>query len=131
MKPAPCSNRAPLAGRSIRRIFKSSLRGRLYSLWGGYGEPLSQNALDGQVEDVRVVMLSHLGKGQIPTASLYRRIRYADDIQALWYLRSDLMAALAFSHGETRAKREMAAITEAFQAALPKALQSRADRREH
>jgi hypothetical protein len=119
-------------GRSIARIFKPSLRVRLLSsLWGGLAAPLSQNAMDGQVEDVRARMLVHLCKGKLPTSSLYRRIQYADDIQALWYLRSDLMAALAFAHGETMAKREMAAITEAFQAALPKAMRIRAGRAGH
>lgn len=129
MKPGARSSGVPVGGRSIRRIFKSTLRGRLFSLWGGCSAPLSQNALDGQVEDIRAMMLGHLG--QSPTSSLYRRIQYADDIQALWYLRSDLMAALAFAHGETMAKREMAVITEAFQAALPKALQLRSGGRKH
>ncbi len=121
----------PGGGRSIVRIFKPSLRGRLSALWAREGVPLSQNALDGQVEDVRARMLGHLSKGQILTTSLYRRIQYADDIQALWYLRSDLMAALAFAHGETMAKREMAEITEAFQGALPKAMRMRAGSRGH
>lgn len=119
------------AGRSIARIFKPSLRGRLSALWAGTGPPLSQNTLDRQVEDVRDIMLSHLGLGQVLVSSLFRRIQYATDIQGLWYLRSDLMVSLAFAHGETMAKREMTEITEAFQAALPKALRLRSGGRKH
>ena len=31
-------------------------------------------------------------------------IRYAGDVQGLWFLRGDLMAALASSHGEAAAR---------------------------
>ncbi len=118
-------------GRSIVRIFKPALRMRIAAFLTGAAAPLSQNELDGQVEDVRALMLAHLGLGQVLVSSLFRRIQYATDIQVLWYLRSDLMVSLAFAHGESMAKREMTEITEAFQAALPKALRTPVGRPEH
>jgi len=56
---------------------------------------------------------------------IIRRIRYADDIQALWYLRGDLMAALAALHGEAAARQRVASITDQFQGLLPRGQMSR------
>ena len=36
-----------------------------------------------------------------------RRIRYATDLQALWFMRGELMALLARSHGEVAARRDV------------------------
>ena len=47
------------------------------------------------------------------------------DIQALWYLRGDLMAALAAMHGEVAARQKVAAVTQMFQGLLPNGLNSR------
>ena len=105
-----------------RRIFKLSLRDRLTSLWNG--PMLSPDDMEAQAEVVRELMLKRLGAGGTPSPSLLRRITYAGNVQTLWYLRSELMAALAFAHDETRARREMAEITAAFQGALPKGLQA-------
>jgi hypothetical protein len=54
-----------------------------------------------------------------------RRIRYANDVQALWYLRGDLMGALAAMHGEVVAREKLASITDMFQGLLPGGLHSR------
>lgn len=43
----------------------------------------------------------------------------ATDIAALWYLRSNLMAALAASHGETAARDSISRITFLFQGHQP------------
>ena len=55
-----------------------------------------------------------------------RRIRYANDIQALWYLRGDLMGVLATLHGEMAARQKVASLTAQFQGLLPNGLNSRA-----
>lgn len=39
-----------------------------------------------------------------PQAALLTRIAVAPDAQALWFLRSELMAVLAHAHGERRAR---------------------------
>jgi hypothetical protein len=54
-----------------------------------------------------------------------RRIRYAIDVMALWYLRGDLMAVLAEHHGEAEAREKLQAITEIFEDVLPEGLRSR------
>jgi hypothetical protein len=54
-----------------------------------------------------------------------RRIRYASEVMALWYLRGDLMALLASRHGEVRARQNLKEITGMFADMLPKGLRSR------
>ena len=104
----------------------NGLRLRMSALWQRLTPQLSPQNVDRQMEDVREIMLSHLGLGRAMTSSLCRRIQYANDIQGLWYLRSDLMTTLAAAHGETMARLEMTDITSAFEGALPRAMWSRA-----
>lgn len=78
------------------------------------------------MEDVRETMLAALGDaGSTHFPHITRRIRYAGDIQALWYLRGDLMAALASEHGEVLARQKVASITAQFGGLLPGGLASR------
>jgi hypothetical protein len=71
-------------------------------------------------------MLAVLGDpGPKHFPQITRRIRYANDIQALWYLRGDLMAALAAMHGEMAAREKVASVTQMFQGLLPSGLNSR------
>lgn len=107
------------------RWLKPSLRSSIYGLLGNPLPP-SESILETGTEDIRESMLTVLGDGgpqHFP--QITRRIRYASDIQALWYLRGDLMAALAAMHGEKSARHELAAITKQFQGLLPGALNSR------
>lgn len=89
------------------------------------GSP-STAALEDSVENIRALMLGSLGasagSSQAPVA---RRIRYAQDLQALWYLRGDLMAALAALHGESSARKVMLDISDEFDGLLPGGLASR------
>lgn len=57
-------------------------------------------------------------------AGLRLRIQHAEDSERLWYLRSELMQALASTHGELRAASELLRITEMFHDVLPKGLAS-------
>ena len=87
------------------RWFKGSIRSSIYGLLGNPVAP-SDSMLETGTEDIREAMLALLGEsGTKQFANVTRRIRYANDIQALWYLRGDLMAALA----STRAKWKRAA----------------------
>jgi len=67
------------------------------------------------LERARQAMLDALGEaGAAANARLQRRIRYAGELEGLWYLRSDLMAALAHRHGEAQAHIMLQPITALF-----------------
>ena len=111
------------------RWFKASLRTSIYGLLGNPPGP-SESVLENGTEDVREAMLGLLGEsGSKQFPHVTRRIRYANDIQALWYLRGDLMAALAASQGELAARQQLQQITRMFQGLLPSSLTARSNPR--
>ena len=78
------------------------------------------------IQDIREAMLDLMGEmADNPSPLVTRRIRYAVDIQALWYLRGDLMAVLAKRHGEVAARAKLEPITEMFADLGPLGLRSR------
>lgn len=92
----------------------------------GLAEP-TPAAINDRTEDIRQLMLDELGDyGERKFPAVTRRVRYAQDIQALWYARSDVMAILANTHGETIAREKVACISGRFKGLLPKALMQRA-----
>ncbi len=104
---------------------KPNLRKSIYGLLGNPPSP-SDSVLESGVEDIREAMLAILGaQGAKHFPQITRRIRYCDDVQALWYLRGDLMGALAAMQGEVAAREQLARITAMFQGLLPKGLNSR------
>lgn len=109
----------------MMRWFKPNLRSSIYGLLGNPVAP-SESVLEAGTEDIRDSMLAQLSESgfkQFPNVT--RRIRYATDIHALWYLRGDLMAALAAMHGEVAARQRIASITALFQGLVPSSLSSR------
>jgi hypothetical protein len=50
---------------------------------------------------------------------IWRSIAIAPDIDALWYLRSNLLAMLSAHCGERSAQKTLATITEMFRGAVP------------
>ena len=107
------------------RWFKHSLRSSIYGLLGNPAAP-TESTMENATEDVREAMLALLGDaGSVKFVHVTRRIRYAADIQALWYLRGDLMGALAALHGERAARQQMQGISDMFQGLLPGSLSSR------
>ena len=107
------------------RWFKGTLRNSIYGLLGNPAAP-TDSILENGLEDIREAMLGLLGDaGRTQFANVTRRIRYANDIQALWYLRGDLMAALAATRGEAAARQQVHGITEMFSGLLPGSLNSR------
>lgn len=107
------------------RWLKPNLRSSIYGLLGNPVAP-SESMLETGTEDIRESMLAVLGEtGPKHFPQITRRIRYANDIQALWYLRGDLMAALAAMHGEAAARDKISSVTELFQGLLPSGLTSR------
>ena len=106
------------------RWLKPSLRS-IYGLLGNPPPP-TDSVLEDGTEDVREAMLVALGpSGSKHFPHITRRIRYAGDIHALWYLRGDLMGALATMHGEVVARQTIARITAQFRGLLPGSLTSR------
>lgn len=107
------------------RFFKGSLRNSIYGLLGNPATP-SDSVLETGTEDIREAMLALLGQaGSKQFANVTRRVRYANDIQALWYLRGDVLAALAATHGELAARQKIQQVTRMFDGLLPGSLTSR------
>ena len=107
------------------RWLKPNLRSSIYGLLGA-SVPPSDSVMENAIEDVRETMLAMLGEAGIKQyPALTRRLRYAADIQALWYLRGDLMGALAAMHGERIAREQLASVTEMFKGLIPGSLHSR------
>ena len=107
------------------RWLKPRLKNSFYGLLGASVEP-TDSALESGSEDIRELMLVSLGEdGWRRFPQLTRRIRYAGDIQALWYLRGELMGTLASVHGEVRAREKIASITAQFKGLLPDGMVSR------
>ncbi len=109
------------------RWFKPNIKGGIQAFFSlsRPDEPVTQ--LDEvSIEDIRDAMLALLaGSEDERVRNVKRRIRYASDIQALWFLRGDLMAVLAAGHGETAAREMVETVSEMFQELLPQGLRSR------
>ncbi len=88
----------------------------------GRTEPTPE-ALGARTEMIRELMLQEMGDyGEKKFPAITRRVRYAPDVQGLWYARSDVMAILANTHGETVARQKIAQISGRFKGLLPKSL---------
>lgn len=80
-------------------------------------------SIEARRETIRQLMLIELGSyGEKKFPAVVRRVRYAPDIQGLWYARSDVMAILATTYGETLAREKVAKISGGFNGLLPKSL---------
>lgn len=107
------------------RWIKPNLRSSIYSLLGSTTVP-TESRLEDATEEIRDAMLATLGPdGPARFPMAVRRIRYAADIQALWYLRGELMAALAATQGESLARQQIGRLTHMFDGLLPAGLTSR------
>lgn len=109
------------------RWFKPNLRSSLHAIFSsGFPAPAPTAAMQYGIDDIREAMLALMTTAldeQYP--HVVRRIRYATDIQALWFLRGDLMRALAGSCGEAAAREKVDAVSEMFEDQLPEGLRSR------
>lgn len=106
------------------RWFKPNLKNYFLALMGP-GE-VTHSTLEGLTEDIRQFILDELGEsGKKNHPKIVLRVRYAQDAQALWYARGDVMATLADVHGETIAREKIARISDKFKGLLPRGLSSR------
>ena len=93
----------------------------------GFG---SRQATESQLGRIRTAMLSVLqGHGGHSVQRVSQRVRFAADVEALWYLRQDVMMALSAIDGETTARRQMKTINSMFKGGLPGSMGPRAHQR--
>ena len=94
------------------------------------GESSPELGTKARVEAIRKAMLDHLDDLDTNQrlARVQSRIEYAPDIQALWYLRGDVMVILAEAVGESAAAERLADISDKFRGLLPAAQKSRPNR---
>ena len=78
-----------------------------------------------EVDQIRDVMLRQLpaGEGDLPIAE---RLRTADDLLALWYLRAELYEVLTQMEGEELASEKLEPVTHHFAGLIPQPLRPRA-----
>ena len=108
------------------RWFKPNLRSSIYALlFGSPAEPATE-LQSYSLEDIRERMQAMAEAAGGPRAPLViRRIRYATDVEALWFIRSELMALLAGAWGEVVALERIDAVSDMFDDLLPEGLRSR------
>jgi hypothetical protein len=92
----------------------------------------SARSLDDCITEIQRAMLQALAPAAAQAnTSITRRIAQAEDIQTLWYLRADLMVALAGFHGEAQATETLRAVSNRFHALLPGRFSSRSSPLSH
>lgn len=94
------------------------------SMQGLLGGPSSEGARAlCRIEDIRQAMVDSLGDdGCMSFPQIERRVLFAEDLQGLWYLRSDIMAAISSLQGESAASQKIRQITTMFEGLLPKGM---------
>ena len=100
------------------------------SLLSLLGDPPPTKGAQVCLTDIRQAMLDCLsGVSPCPhQTKVWARVLYAPDIQALWYLRGDLMTLLAGPLGESAAKAQLQTISDMFDGLLPAAQKVRPNR---
>ena len=93
----------------------------IYGLLGQAGPP-AEPYLGARMETVRQAMLDAMASAGLGQRHLHivGRIQFAQGIQALWYVRSDMMTALAAELGEAAAREKIDALSALFEGLLPK-----------
>jgi hypothetical protein len=108
------------------RSFKPNLRGSIHAILSLGHPSVPPPESEFGIEDIRSAMLelmTAVEEARFP--HVLRRVRYAGDVQGLWFLRGDVMAALASNHGEVFAREKLETLSEMFENLLPGGLRSR------
>ena len=87
---------------------------------------------DGEIDDIREEMLGCIApyvEGMAERPPVWSKLMYAQDMQALWYQRSEMMQILSEHCGETAAADTLERITLLFRDHIPAALFASAQRR--
>ena len=109
----------------MRWFNTKDLRSSIYALLSvGVRQPAAGDGT-ARTEQIRQVMLGlvELDGGE-RAEKLARRIRYAD-LEALWFMRGELMGLLARTHGEVAARERLEGLSSLFDDLLPSGLRSR------
>ncbi len=103
----------------------TSFKHSVQTFFGAVAPPSDAQKAE-RMEHIRCAMLSSLGPvGGQQYPLLERRIMYCRDIESLWFMRGDLLLALAMMHGELVARHRVESLREMFQGLIPEALNSR------
>lgn len=109
------------------RWFKSKdLRSSIYAMFN-VSTSVTPRVPDAHtMDEIREAMLAMtaLDPGE-RAAGLARRIRYATDLQSLWFMRGELMQLLSRSYGEMAARGKVDELSALFADLLPSGLRSR------
>lgn len=101
------------------RWIKPGLRNTISAMLGSETRQQGPESL----EPLRLAMLGILGKeGATINPMLHQRLMYLHDAHALWYARSDVVAALSQLHGEAQAVAMVQELSPMFRGLLPKSL---------
>lgn len=109
------------------RWFKTKdLRSSIYALFTVSTATTTRPEDPGNMEAIREAMLQLASLDASDRgAGLARRIRYATDLQALWFMRGELMHLLARTEGEAAARSKLDDLSSLFGDLLPPGLRSR------
>jgi hypothetical protein len=108
----------------MRWMSTSYIVSSMQGLLGGFHSDEPRTVF--RIEDIRQAMLDSLGnEGCSSFSHLERRVLFAADLQGLWYLRSDIMAAISSSQGEFVASQKLRQITSMFDGLLPRGMAPR------
>ena len=111
------------------RWLKPKLTSSFYAIFSVSHSASQPPAVEGSsvgMEDIREAMLSLAAMDNDERAlAVTRRIRYAADFEALWYIRGELMGLLARTHGEAVARELLEDLSVLFTDLLPRGLRSR------
>jgi hypothetical protein len=104
-----------------------STQGIKNSFFSMLGANSSTSSHEQRMDDVRDAMREALGdEGKQIYPVLFARVSFAQSIEALWYMRSDLMAAISALRGESAAGMDMQRISAMFKGGdMSPGLQSR------
>jgi hypothetical protein len=83
----------------------------------GLGLRRSPDRQMGQIRTAMLLLLQVHGGHSVQRVA--QRVRFAGDMEALWYLRQDVLAALSAIDGEVAARRQMTQINRLFKGGLP------------
>lgn len=89
-----------------------------------------RKSTDRQLKEIRLAMLTLLDGHEGPEVErLVQRVRFADGLETLWYLRQDVLMALSESDGELAAQQHMQQLNRLFKGGLPQTMGPRAHHR--
>jgi hypothetical protein len=107
------------------RLTHSNWMTGMHRLFKGSANPVGAQPelMLGQIRRtmLKVVKESGADQGMV----VLRRVTYAHGFQDLWYLRGDVLAAIASTKGEVEAREQITQISSMFEGYLPPGLVSR------